>query len=132
VAKSAEDPPSPVDAYNAGAQPVLLADGAAPYAPAPPFPTAVQQPPASLNDLAVIALIASCVGLSIPGLVMGHLAMRQIKRSGDSGRGIALAAIIIGYAVTVIVLLSIVAFVVFMIAVLSTASDAVNTFGDFG
>jgi hypothetical protein len=85
-----------------------------------------------LSDLAVIAFIASCIGLSIPGLVMGHMALSQIKRTGQSGHGFALAAVIVGWAVTALVVLAIIAFIAFMIAVLTAASSAANTFGDFG
>ena len=136
MAKSAGDPPSPVDAYEAP----LLAAPAAPAGapPAPPGYYVTPAPPTprsgtgELNDLAVLALIASCIGLSIPGLVMGHIALSQIKKNGQTGHGFALAAVIVGWAITVLVLLAIVAFIVFMVFVLSAANSAVTDFGNFG
>jgi hypothetical protein len=41
------------------------------------------------------------------GIVLGHLARGQIKRTGEGGRGLATAALIIGYlqvALTVLVI----------------------------
>ena len=135
MARAAEDPPSPVDAYEA---PTLATPAGDPspqqyygvrVAPQPPTPAAGS---GELNDLAVIAFIASCVGLSIPGLVMGHIALRQIKRTGQTGHGFALAAVIIGYVLTVLVLLAVVVFIAFMIAVFVAAGSAVQEFGSFG
>jgi hypothetical protein len=136
VAKSSEDPPSPVDAYEA--PPPATPAGELP--PPPQYyevqaaPRITTPPPGSgeLNDLAVIALIASCIGFSIPGLVMGHIALRQIKRNGQTGHGLALAAVILGYVITVLVLLAVVVFIVFMIAVFVAAGSAVQDFGSFG
>jgi hypothetical protein len=130
MARATEDPPSPVDAYEspALASPVGGSPNPGYYVPQP-------QPRISsgdLNDLAVVALIASCIGLSIPGLVMGQIALGQIKRTGQTGHGFALAAVIVGWVVTVLVVLAVVAFIIFMIAVLSVAGSAVDTFGQFG
>jgi hypothetical protein len=130
MARPSQDPPSPVDAY----EPPLLADPAG-DSPSPPYYSALATPRAGsgeLNDLAVIALIASCIGFSIPGLVMGHIALSQIRKRGQTGHGFALAAVIVGYAVTALVLLAVIAFVVFMIVVLSAAGSAVQEFGSFG
>jgi peptidyl-prolyl cis-trans isomerase B (cyclophilin B) len=135
MARASQDPPSPVDAYEAPTLAAPLGDPpppqyyAATVAPQPPTPA-----PGSgdLNDLAVIALIASCIGFSIPGLVMGHIALRQIKRTGETGHGFALAAVIVGYVLTVLVLLAVVVFIVFMIAVFVAAGSAVQDFGSFG
>ncbi|MBI2704200.1 MAG: DUF4190 domain-containing protein [Actinobacteria bacterium] len=64
-------------------------------------------PPAPrTNGLAVASLVCSLIGLacggpflSIPAVVMGHMARRQIRNSGgaEQGEGIALAGLIIGY-----------------------------------
>lgn len=48
------------------------------------------------NGLAVGALIASLVGFSLPGLIMGYYAFKQTRRTGQKGDGLALAAIWIG------------------------------------
>ncbi len=59
--------------------------------------------------LALASLICSCAGLfisllgTIPGIVCGHLAMKQINRTrGLEGRGFARAGLIAGYVLTVL------------------------------
>jgi len=68
-----------------------------PYRPAKPLGT---------NGKAVGALIAALVGLlfcgvpSVVGLVLGVIAMRETRRTGQDGYGLALAGTIIGGLVT--------------------------------
>lgn len=67
----------------------------------------------STNTMAIVSLITSILGIGIVGVICGHVAMGQIGRSGESGRGMALAGLIIGYvllALQVIGLIVIVAF----------------------
>jgi hypothetical protein len=53
------------------------------------------------NQLAVVALVLSFLGaLSPAGLVLGIVARGQIRRTGDEGDGLALAAIIVGGVLT--------------------------------
>jgi hypothetical protein len=72
------------------------------------------QPPASgypqqsagTNGMAIASLVCSllgwlCVIGPILGLVFGFIALNQIKRTGQGGRGLALAGIIIGVLVIV-------------------------------
>lgn len=63
------------------------------YAPAP-----VQ---AKTNTLAIAALI-SVFFINLLGIILGHIALNQIKTTGEGGRGLALAAVIIGYVSVVI------------------------------
>lgn len=72
--------------------------------PAPPMYTA---PPA--NGLAIASLVAGivmCIG-SIPAVIMGHMALNRINRSGGTqgGRGLAIAGVILGWAGTAFLLL---------------------------
>lgn len=58
------------------------------------------------NGLSIASLVLSIVGLlwilpfvgSVAGAIMGHISLNQIKRTGDNGRGMALAGIIVGWA----------------------------------
>ena len=60
----------------------------------PPPPIYVSVPPT--NGMAIAALIL--VFLFYPvGIVLGHVARGQIKRTGEGGRGLATAALVIGY-----------------------------------
>jgi hypothetical protein len=58
------------------------------YAPAPT--------PARTNSLAIAALISSFF-ISLLGVILGHIALSQIKTTGEGGRGMAIAALVIGY-----------------------------------
>jgi peptidyl-prolyl cis-trans isomerase B (cyclophilin B) len=51
------------------------------------------------NPFAIASLILSILGISIGGVICGHVALGQINRSNgyEQGRGIALAGLIIGY-----------------------------------
>jgi hypothetical protein len=55
------------------------------------------------NSLAIAALvcgIAQLIGLlplAIAAIVCGHLARRKIRRTGERGRGLATAGLILGY-----------------------------------
>jgi peptidyl-prolyl cis-trans isomerase B (cyclophilin B) len=46
--------------------------------------------------MAIAALVLAFVFFPL-GIVLGHLARGQIKRSGEGGRGLATAALILGY-----------------------------------
>lgn len=75
--------------------------------PAPPTYT---PPPA--NGLAIASLITGifmCIG-SIPAVIMGHMALSKIARSGGAqgGRGIAIAGIILGWVGTALLVLLVV------------------------
>ncbi|HWT22349.1 MAG TPA: DUF1707 and DUF4190 domain-containing protein [Solirubrobacteraceae bacterium] len=71
-------------------------------APAPPRPTFVR-PHRSPNGLAIASLLFGVMWMSWFGSVLailfGHLALRQIDRSGgrQSGRGLAVAGLVLGY-----------------------------------
>jgi hypothetical protein len=55
--------------------------------------------------MAVVSLILSLVGLGTGitapiGAVLGHMARRQIRDTGEDGDGLALTGIIVGWTVT--------------------------------
>jgi hypothetical protein len=62
--------------------------------PMTPAPVYVSIPPT--NGLAIVALVLAFVFFPL-GIVLGHVARGQIKRSGEGGRGLATAALILGY-----------------------------------
>ncbi|SDE26224.1 peptidyl-prolyl cis-trans isomerase B (cyclophilin B) [Mycolicibacterium neoaurum] len=51
------------------------------------------------NSLAVAALICGILVAPL-GIVFGHISLYQIKRSGDEGRGMAIAGLVLGYLLT--------------------------------
>jgi hypothetical protein len=72
------------------------------YAPpyAGPWPPYAPAPPA--NKLAVAALVCGIaqfmIGITfLPAIICGHIARRQIRRTGDQGDDLARAGLILGY-----------------------------------
>lgn len=53
----------------------------------------------ALNTLAVVSLATAVTGFgAIAGIITGHIALAQIKQSGQAGRGLAIAGLAVGYA----------------------------------
>ncbi|MGO2862967.1 MAG: DUF4190 domain-containing protein [Brevibacterium sp.] len=81
--------------------------GLQPYAIAPAY---VYRPITPTNTLAIVGMILSIAAFSfapaaIVGIILGHIARRQIRRSGERGDGMAIAALWIGYLLTLFLLL---------------------------
>jgi peptidyl-prolyl cis-trans isomerase B (cyclophilin B) len=73
-------------------------------------------PPRSTNSLAIVSLV--CAFLFAPlGIVFGHISLSQIKRSGEEGRGLAIAGLVIGYLITALTVLVVVLSVLFLMMV---------------
>lgn len=66
-----------------------------------PADPAVPATGSASNPLALIALIGAFF-VPLIGIICGHIALAQIKRDGRPGKGMALAAVILGYAFTAI------------------------------
>lgn len=63
------------------------------------------------NSMAMFSLIASWNFFPL-AIVFGHIALSQIKRTGQSGRGLAIGGLIVGYlslAITVVVVIAVLA-----------------------
>jgi len=75
------------------------------------------------NTLAIVALV---LGLTVPigGIIAGHLALGQIKRTGEGGHGLALAGTILGYVFTAFLVLYIVGII---LAIVFSASLGTGT-----
>ena len=53
------------------------------------------------NAMAIVSLVTSILGISLVGVITGHIGMSQIKKTGEQGNGLAVAGLIIGYIGTV-------------------------------
>jgi uncharacterized membrane protein len=78
------------------------------------------------NALAIVSFVTAFF-FSLAAIVTGHLALGQIKRTGERGRGLALAGLILGYAGIVFGILAFVLFVVLAIAA-PDSSDPLNQY----
>lgn len=100
-------PPPPPPGYGTPAQPGYGApgQGAAYGGPGSTTPQAYATGPAAkTNVLAIVSLIASIAGIvifwfigSVVGIICGHISLNQIKKTGEEGRGLAVAGLIVGY-----------------------------------
>jgi Domain of unknown function (DUF1707)/Domain of unknown function (DUF4190) len=70
---------------------------------------------AKTNGLALASLVCGLAPfifgapVAIPAIVFGHAARRQIKRTGERGAGLALAGLLLGWAMVILVIVLIVA-----------------------
>jgi hypothetical protein len=82
------------------------------------------------NTLAIVSLVASLVGFAtgigfIAGIICGHISLGQIKKTGEQGRGLALAGLIIGY---IGIVLSIIVVIVVIAGLAALYSTGVTTY----
>jgi hypothetical protein len=89
--------------------------------PYPPYQQPYLPYPAAsrTNGLAIASLVCGVstfvVGLSfLPAIICGHIARRQIRRTGEQGDGLALAGLILGYVGGVLFIGLVLALVVFI------------------
>jgi hypothetical protein len=92
-------PPTP---YPGGLPPV-------PYGPPPP----------RTNPYAIASLVCSLAGLVtgisvIAGIVLGHIALNQIKQTGEEGRTLAIAGLAVGYGLLALGILFVIGIIFFM------------------
>lgn len=122
IAPSPWETPSAATGWGAPPPPPAGGGYPAPGYGYPPSPYAAPgyygPPPASTNGLAIGSLVCSLAGLvtcfTAPvGIVLGHIALSQIKRDGSQGKGLAIAGLVVGYLLTIGVIAAIVLVVAF-------------------
>ncbi|MER7417686.1 DUF4190 domain-containing protein [Micromonospora peucetia] len=129
------DPYAPADPYPggdpyAGMQQVPGQPAPAGYPPA--YPNYGYAAPPKTNGLAIAALVLALVGITScitapVGAILGHVAQKQIRQTGEGGEGMAKAAIIVGWILTGLLVLAIlfyVAIIVFAITQAETTSTS--------
>lgn len=100
----------------------------APY-PAAAMPGGYPSAPKT-NGLAIASLVCSILGLfccftALPGVILGHMATSQIKRTGEDGKGLAVAGLVVGYlGMGIVVLVLLLALVFPAIAIMIGLSEA--------
>ncbi|MEU6073006.1 DUF4190 domain-containing protein [Micromonospora sp. NPDC047074] len=143
----------PIPTQPAGADPYAPADPYAvpdPYAVADPY-AGMKQPPGQpvgyppqaypgygyppvqkTNGMAIAALVLALVGIgsciTAPiGAILGHVAQKQIRETGEGGEGMAKAGIIVGWIVTglyALVMICYVGAIIFAITQSDTSSSS--------
>lgn len=111
-------PPVPPAAQYAQPQPPLGA--AQPQGTPPQYPAAPTYQGGNVAPTNGMAIAALITGILVPivGIILGHISLGQIKRTGENGRGLALAGLICGYVFTAIGLL----YIIFIIVLISAGA----------
>ncbi|MGN9774479.1 DUF4190 domain-containing protein [Micromonospora sp. H33] len=127
---------APGDPYaglkHASGQPAPDPYAAAGYPP-PAYP-GYGYAPQRTNSMAIVALVLSLVGIAscitAPiGAILGHVAQKQIRQTGEGGEGMAKAAIIVGWILTGLLVLLIAFYVVVIIfAIASEGGSSSSSF----
>ncbi|WP_166785702.1 MULTISPECIES: DUF4190 domain-containing protein [Cryobacterium] len=85
-------------------------------------PYAQQSPTEKYNVLAIVSLVTSVLGISLAGIICGHIGLSQIGRTGEKGRGLAIAGLVLGYLGIVAGLVLLVVLIPVMVAILNDPS----------
>jgi peptidyl-prolyl cis-trans isomerase B (cyclophilin B) len=89
------------------------------------YPTPVAAPVSPPTNTMAIAALVSAFLFAPLAIVFGHIALSQIKHNGQSGRALALTALILGYVFTVLAIAALVVLAI-MVDALSLATIASN------
>jgi peptidyl-prolyl cis-trans isomerase B (cyclophilin B) len=92
-------------------------------APPPPYGPPYGGYPRQTNSMAIVSLVCAFV-FAPAGILFGHLSMSQIKKTGEEGRGLAFAALIISYVITVFTIIAVVMAVAFFYVFRNTIGAA--------
>lgn len=93
---------SPITGYSSDGQPIYGQ------------PVVMQSRSVGTNVFAILALVFGLLG-GVLGIVFGHIALSQIRRTGEEGRALAIAGLVLGY-------LFLVGWLFFVIALVDAAS----------
>ncbi|WP_030441630.1 DUF4190 domain-containing protein [Actinoplanes subtropicus] len=83
-------------------------------------------PVAATNTLAILALVFAFV-FAPAAIVMGHIAKKQIRQSGEQGEGLATAGLVLGYILTGLGLVACAIYLIVVIAVVGGAATHTGT-----
>ncbi|MGR2753054.1 DUF4190 domain-containing protein [Agromyces arachidis] len=73
------------------------------------------------NVLAIVSLVSSFL-IPLVGIITGHIALSQIKKTGEQGRGLAVAGLIIGYVLFVVGIIVAIAYFALIAAAVNSGS----------
>ncbi|WP_216853135.1 DUF1707 and DUF4190 domain-containing protein [Phytoactinopolyspora halotolerans] len=95
-------PPRPGTLGPAGVGP---GQALTPMQPMPGWQPAYVAPARKTNDLAIASVACGGFGFvtgisAIPAIITGHMALAKINQTGEEGRGLAVAGLVMGYTVT--------------------------------
>ena len=72
------------------------------------------------NTLAIVTLIAGILGFNLIAVILGHIALSQIKKSNEGGRTLAIVGLVLGY-------IGLVALIIFIIVAVGFAAAGISS-----
>lgn len=66
-----------------------------------PYTAPAAAPARPTNVMAIVALIAAFV-IPLAGIIVGFIALGQIKKTGEGGHGLALAGVVLGFVFSIL------------------------------
>lgn len=93
----------------------------------PTYPGYAQ--PRGTNAMAIASLVSAFL-IAPLGIVFGHISLSQLKRSGEEGRGLAIAGLVIGYVMTAFIVIAIVITVWLAAVMVRYADQFANEFNE--
>lgn len=95
------------------------------------------QQPRSTNGMAVASLVLGVVGLafcgltSIPGVILGHIALNKIKRTGEDGQGLAVGGLVTSYITVFLWLIGWIIFGGMLLSLIGIGAAATSSVSDY-
>lgn len=65
------------------------------FSPTPVYYPSTLRPP--MNPLAVVSLVTALLGMAILPVILGHLAIARVEKTGERGRSVAVIGVVLGY-----------------------------------
>ncbi|TFC17578.1 DUF4190 domain-containing protein [Cryobacterium algoritolerans] len=125
------DPNLPPVTPPPASQPPIYQPPAAPAYGAPAAPAygenvayarpSAQAPSDKYNVLAIVSLV-SAFFISLVAIITGHIALSQIKKTGEKGRGLAIGGLVLGYLGVVATIIVIIVWAVVIAAAVNNGS----------
>ena len=73
------------------------------------------------NVVSILGFVGSLIGFNVIAVILGFIGLNQVKKTGERGRGFALAAIIIG-----LISIAIIIIVVIVVGIAAANGAVVN------
>lgn len=81
--------------------------------------------------MAIVSLVTGFLFAPL-GIVFGHISLSQIKKSGEEGRGLAIAGLVVGYVLTALTVVTVVIVVWFAAVFVNWADTWTPNSGNYG
>ena len=85
-----------------------------------PYTAPAAAPARPTNTLSIIALIGAFV-IPLVGIIVGFIALGQIKKTGEGGHGLALAGVVLGFVFSILYVLLIVGLFLIPLLIVGTS-----------